>query len=243
MIGTESIGLAVAFFAGILSFLSPCVLPLVPSYVSFITGMSLEEMGEKRFATLIHAVLFVSGFTLIFMALGAGAAGLGGFLRGQQVWIERFGGLLVIVFGLYMLGVIKIGAFNQERRMHIQNKPVGYLGSVLVGVAFGAGWTPCIGPILGAILTYTTANEATLGEGMLLLFSYSLGLAVPFLIAAIAVDRFLEWFKQFRRYIPIVTKLSGAMLVVFGILLITGYFTMLAGWLQGFTPDFLLEKL
>ena len=239
----EPIGLAVAFFAGILSFLSPCVLPLVPSYVSFITGMSLEELGQKRFAALTHALLFVSGFTLIFMGLGAGATQLGGFLRGQQVWIERIGGLLVIVFGLYMLGVIKIGAFNQERRMHIQDKPVGYLGSVLVGVAFGAGWTPCIGPILGAILTFTTANESTLGEGMVLLFAYSAGLAVPFIVAAVAVDRFLDWFKQYRKYIPIVTKVSGGMLVVFGVLLITGYFTLLAGWLSGLTPAFLLERI
>jgi cytochrome c-type biogenesis protein len=243
MMGIESIGLAVAFGAGILSFLSPCVLPLVPSYVSFITGLSLEELGERRFAALTHALLFVSGFTLIFMALGAGATQLGGFVRGQQVWIERIGGLLVIVFGLYMLGVIKIGALNQEHRVHIQDKPVGYLGSVLVGVAFGAGWTPCIGPILGAILTYTNANESTVGQGMTLLLAYSLGLAVPFLVAAIAVERFLDWFKQFRKYIGLVTRVSGAMLVVFGVLLMTGYFTLLAAWLQGLTPQFLLERI
>ncbi len=243
MTGTESIGLLVAFFAGILSFLSPCVLPLVPSYVSFITGLSLEELGEKRWAALTHALLFVSGFTLIFMGLGAGATQLGGFLRGQQVWLERIGGLLVIVFGLYMLGVLKIGAFSQERRVHIQDKPVGYLGSVLVGVAFGAGWTPCIGPILGAILTFTTANEATLSEGMVLLFVYSLGLAVPFVLAALAVEKFLAWFKQFRQYIPLVTRISGGMLIFFGVLLVTGYFTLLAGWLQGLTPEFLRERL
>ncbi len=241
--GSESIGLAVAFLAGVLSFLSPCVLPLVPSYVSFITGMSLEELGEKRFTALTHAVLFVSGFTLIFMALGAGATQLGGFLRGQQVWIERIGGLLVIVFGLYMMGALRIGAFNQDRRVHIQDKPVGYLGSVLVGVAFGAGWTPCIGPILGAILTLTAANDATWRQGMVLLGVYSLGLAVPFILAALAVDRFLEWFKQYRQYLGIVTKISGAMLVGFGLLLMTGAFTRLAGWLWGLTPAFLVELL
>ena len=130
----------------------------------------------------------------------------------------------------------------QERRVHIQDKPVGYLGSVLVGLAFGAGWTPCIGPILGAILTFTTA-EASIGQGMVLLLAYSLGLAIPFLIAALAVERFIGWFKQFRQYLPLVTRISGGMLVGFGLLLMTGYFSILAGWLQGLTPDFLRERL
>ena len=238
----ESVGLAVAFFAGILSFLSPCVLPLVPSYISFITGLSLEELGERRGVALTHAVLFVSGFTLIFMGLGAGATQLGAFLNTQQVWLERIGGALVVFFGLYMLGVIRLQSLMQERRVHIQDKPVGYLGSVLVGLAFGAGWTPCIGPILAAILTFTAA-EASIGQGMVLLLAYSLGLAIPFLIAALAVERFIGWFKQFRQYLPIVTRISGGMLVGFGLLLMTGYFSILAGWLQGLTPDFLRERL
>ncbi len=239
---TESVGLAVAFFAGILSFLSPCVLPLVPSYVGFITGLSLEELGERRWTAFKHATLFVSGFTIIFLALGATATQLGRFLNHYQVWLERFGGLLVIFFGLYMLGVIRMRYLTQERRFHIQDKPLGYLGSVLVGLAFGAGWTPCIGPILGAILTFTAA-ESSLAQGLGLLSAYSLGLALPFLIAALAVERFVEWFRKFQRYLPVVTRLSGAMLVIVGLLLVTGYFTLLATWLQGLTPDFLRERL
>ena len=239
---SESIGLTVAFAAGVLSFLSPCVLPLVPSYVSFITGLTLEELEVRRGTALVHALLFVTGFTIIFVGLGAGATRAGAFLNTQQVWIERVGGALVIVFGLYLLGVIRLGGLGRERRIHLQNKPVGYLGSVLVGLAFGAGWTPCIGPILGGILTFT-AVRADLGQGMVLLLAYSLGLAVPFLVAALAVDRFLEWFKAFRRYLPIVTRIAGGLLVFFGALLMTGYFALLAGWLQALTPEFLRERL
>jgi cytochrome c-type biogenesis protein len=241
-VSAESVGILVAFGAGVLSFLSPCVLPLVPSYVSFITGLSLEELEHRRRTALLHAALFVSGFTLIFLGLGAGATQLGRFLNQQQVWLERAGGLLIVAFGLYLLGAFQWGVFARERRVHLQDKPVGYLGSVLVGVAFGAGWTPCIGPILGSILMYTGAR-ASLGEGMLLLGAYSLGLAVPFLLAAVAVERFLGWFQRFRRFIPLTMKLSGAVLVLVGVLLLTGYFTLLAAWLQGLTPDFLQERL
>ena len=139
MESTTSIGFFVAFSAGVLSFLSPCVLPLIPSYLSFITGMSLEEMGDHRRAAFTHALLFVSGFTIIFLALGATATGLGRVLQAHQVWLERIGGGLIVFFGLYLLGVFRIGALMQERRVHIQNKPLGYLGTVLVGLAFGAG--------------------------------------------------------------------------------------------------------
>ena len=139
MESTASIGFFIAFSAGVLSFLSPCVLPLIPSYLSFITGMSLEEMGDHRRAAVTHALLFVSGFTLIFLMLGATATGLGRLVQFQQVWLERIGGVLIIFFGLYLLGVFRWGALLRERRVHIQNKPLGYLGSVLVGVAFGGG--------------------------------------------------------------------------------------------------------
>jgi cytochrome c-type biogenesis protein len=240
--GTESVGLAVAFFAGVLSFLSPCVLPLVPSYVSFITGLSLDELESKRRVAFTHAVFFIAGFTLIFLALGATATQLGRFLNQNSIWLERIGGALIIVFGLYLLGVFRWGALARERRFHLQNKPVGYLGSTLVGLAFGAGWTPCIGPILGAILTYSSV-QASLGQGVVLLLAYSLGLAVPFLIAAAAIEKFLEWFKKFRRYIGVTEKIAGGFLVFVGILLASGYFTMLAGWLQGLTPEFLRSRL
>lgn len=237
-----SVSIFVAFVAGVLSFLSPCVLPLVPSYVSFITGLSLEELGTRRWTAVTHALLFITGFTLIFLALGATATQLGLFLNRYQVWLERFGGVLIILFGLYLLGAVRWGALQQERRVHLQNKPVGYLGSVLVGLAFGAGWTPCIGPILGSILMYTSARSS-LGQGLLLLFAYSMGLAVPFLLAALAVERFLEWFKRFRRYIPLTTRIAGAVLVAVGLLLVSGYFSTLAEWLQRLTPQVLQDRL
>lgn len=239
---TAGLGLAVAFLAGLLSFLSPCVLPLVPSYVGFLTGMSLPEMTTRRRLALAHAFCFVLGFSLIFILLGASATALGRALRYYQVWLTRAGGVLIILFGLYCLGVIRIGAFQMERRLQLQDKPVGFLGSALVGMAFGAGWTPCIGPILGAILGLATV-ETDVTRGMVLLAAYSAGLAVPFLLAALAVDSFLDWFQRFRKYIPWVMRVSGVMLVAVGLLLVTGEFTRLAAWLQSLTPGFLRTRI
>ena len=236
------LGLVVAFLAGVLSFLSPCVLPLVPSYVGFLTGMTLPEVTGRRRLALVHALLFVTGFSLIFVLLGASATALGGALKYYQVWIARAGGVLVILFGLLCLGVVKVGFLEQERRLQLQHKPVGYLGSVLVGMAFGAGWTPCIGPVLGAILSLA-ATSGSVPRGMLLLGVYSAGLAVPFLLAAVAVESFLDWFQRFRRFLPWVMRLSGVLLIFVGILMATGQFTRLAGWLQGLTPAFLRERI
>ncbi|HYL29777.1 MAG TPA: cytochrome c biogenesis protein CcdA [Gemmatimonadales bacterium] len=236
------LGLFVAFLAGLLSFLSPCVLPLVPSYIGFLTGMTLPEMTGRRRIALLHAVLFVAGFSLIFILLGASATALGGALKYYQVWIARVGGVLVILFGLLCLGVVKAGFLEQERRLQLQHKPVGYLGSVLVGMAFGAGWTPCIGPVLGAILSLAATSDSV-PRGMLLLGVYSAGLAVPFLLAAVAVESFLEWFQRFRRYLPWVMRVSGVLLIFVGILMATGQFTRLAGWLQGLTPAFLRDRI
>jgi cytochrome c-type biogenesis protein len=237
-----ALGFVVAFFAGLLSFLSPCVLPLVPSYVGFITGMTLPEVTSRRRAALIHALLFVAGFSLIFVLLGASATALGRALNYYQVWLQRVGGVLIIVFGLLCLGVFKVGLLTQERRLRLERKPVGYLGSVLVGMAFAAGWTPCIGPVLGGILGLA-ATSSDVTRGMQLLAAYSAGLALPFLIAAVAVDSFLAWFQRFRRFLPWVMRVSGVLLIVVGVLLVTGEFTRLAGWLQGLTPDFLREQL
>jgi cytochrome c-type biogenesis protein len=237
-----ALGFVVAFVAGLLSFLSPCVLPLVPSYVGFITGMTLPEVAGRRRAALTHALLFIAGFSLIFVLLGASATALGRALNYYQVWLQRVGGVLIILFGLICLGVFKVGLLNQERRLHLERKPVGYLGSALVGMAFGAGWTPCIGPVLGGILGLAaTSNDVS--RGMQLLAVYSAGLAVPFLIAAVAVESFLDWFQRFRRFLPWVMRLSGVLLIVVGTLLVTGEFTRLAGWLQGLTPEFLREQL
>ena len=236
------VGIAIAFTAGLLSFLSPCVLPLVPSYVTFITGLSVEDVTKSRRLAVVHALLFISGFTLIFLLLGAGATTLGYVVKSNRIWLARIGGALIIVFGLYLLGVLNIGAFARERRVHLADKPVGYLGSVLVGIAFGAGWSPCIGPILGAILTYT-ASEADLQRGMVLLLSYSMGLAVPFLAAAFAVDWFLKVFARFKGYLGYVQKVAGVLLIVVGILMVTNYFTILATMLQALTPEFIRSRI
>jgi cytochrome c-type biogenesis protein len=237
-----TLGIVVAFLAGLLSFLSPCVLPLVPSYIGFLTGMTLPEMSGRRRAALVHALLFVGGFSLIFILLGASATALGRALNYYQVWLQRIGGVLIILFGLLCLGAFNVRLLSQDRRVHLERKPVGYLGSALAGMAFGAGWTPCIGPVLGGILGLA-ATSADVSRGMLLLAVYSAGLAVPFLIAAVAVDSFLEWFQRFRRFLPWVMRISGAMLILVGVLLVTGEFTRLAGWLQSLTPDFLREQL
>jgi cytochrome c-type biogenesis protein len=237
-----SLNILVAFAGGLLSFLSPCVLPLVPSYLGFITGFTFSEMADRRRIAMIHALLFVAGFTLIFMLFGASATVLGRLLKYYDVWFQRIGGVLIILFGLYCLGVIKLSFLDKDARVHLDRKPVGYLGSVLVGMVFAAGWTPCIGPILGGILGLA-ATEADLSRGMVLLGAYSLGLAVPFLVAAYAAESFLGWFQRFRRYLPWVQRISGVLLIIVGVLLATGQFTRMAGWLQSLTPEFLRRWL
>jgi cytochrome c-type biogenesis protein len=238
------VGVAIAFTAGVFSFLSPCVLPLVPSYLTFVTGMSLEDLqgGVNRKATFLHSLLFVSGFSVIFILLGASASFLGQFLRVYELWIARIGGVIIILLGLHLAGVFRLTPLMREKRVHLNDKPAGYLGTLGVGMAFGAGWTPCIGPILGAILTYGMTQE-TMWAGVGLLSVYSLGLAVPFLVASLALDRFLQTFQRFRRWIPIVEKASGVLLIVLGFLLLTGQFTVLAAWLNRYTPAFILERI
>ncbi|HET9798805.1 MAG TPA: cytochrome c biogenesis protein CcdA [Gemmatimonadaceae bacterium] len=237
-----SIGIAIAFSAGLLSFLSPCVLPLIPSYLTFVTGVGLDDLGNARRSALVHALLFVLGFTLIFVALGASATVLGRLLGAYRIWITRVGGALVVLFGLYLLGAVRVSAFDRERRVHLANKPVGYLGTALVGVAFGAGWTPCLGPILGAILTYTAAT-ADLARGLPLLLAYSLGLALPFLLAAVAVERFLGAMTRIRPYLARVSQVSGVLLVIVGVLMMFDYFTTIGVYLQAVTPAGLRERL
>ena len=237
-----TLGVLVAFTAGLLSFLSPCVLPLVPSYIGFLTGLSLDEMSARRRVALLHASLFIIGFTIIFMLFGASATALGRVLKFHEIWLQRIGGILIIAFGLVCLGVLRVSFLQQEKRLHLQDKPLGYLGSVFVGMAFAAGWTPCIGPILGGIYALAAASDS-LGRGVLLLAAYSAGLAVPFLIAAFAVNAFLDWFQRFRRFLPWVMKVSGALLVIVGVMLLTGQFTRIATWLQGLTPEGLIERL
>jgi cytochrome c-type biogenesis protein len=235
-------GLLVAFSAGLLSFLSPCVLPLVPSYVTFITGLSLEEVRTSRRAALVHALLFILGFSLIFITLGATASVLGRVLFVARVWIARLGGALIIVFGLYLLGAFNVRLLGQDTRLHLADKPLGYLGTVLVGFAFGAGWTPCIGPILGSILIYTSST-ADLHRGLWLLTAYSAGLAIPFIGAALAIDHFLAVFARYRGVLKWVNRVGGVLLIAVGLLLVTSYFTVLASWLQALTPDVLRTRI
>ena len=238
----SSFGVAVAFTAGLLSFLSPCVLPLIPSYITFITGLSLEDVQGSRRSALVHSLLFVAGFTMIFVALGASATMLGRVLLAYREWIARVGGVLIIVFGLYLMGVFNVALFARERRVHLADKPAGYLGTLLVGVAFGAGWTPCIGPILGAILTYNMSNP-DIGRGVALLLVYSLGLAVPFVAAALAVPQFLAVFSRMRSRLMLLSRVSGALLVIVGLLMVTSYFTILASYLQALTPEFIRNRI
>lgn len=239
---SASVGILIAFTAGLLSFLSPCVLPLIPSYVTFITGLSLEDVRSARHTTLVHSLLFILGFTLIFLALGATATVVGRVLLTQREWISRIGGALIIVFGLYMLGAFNVGLLSTERRVHLADKPVGYLGTVLVGIAFGAGWTPCIGPILGSILIYTS-SAAELSRGLLLLLAYSLGLAVPFLASALLVEHFLGFFAAMRSRMMWITRIAGVVMIAVGLLLVTDYFTVLASGLQAMTPEFIRNRI
>ena len=243
---SAGIGYAVAFAAGLLSFLSPCVLPLVPSYVSFVAGVGVEELEaggrDVRRTAFLHSVVFVLGFSAVFMGLGASASYLGQLLTEHRAWITRIGGVVVVLFGLHLLGLTPLRFLQRERRLHLQHKPLGYAGTFLVGVTFGAGWAPCIGPVLGGILTYAATREG-LTQGVQLLGVYSAGLALPFLLASLALSWFLSASRRFRRWLPWVERASGALLVLVGLLLLSGQFTVLARWATQFTPEFILENI
>jgi cytochrome c-type biogenesis protein len=239
-----SVSFMMAFVAGVLSFLSPCVLPLVPSYLGFITGMTLDDLsaGAHRRGAMLHALLFVLGFSIIFLLLGASATYLGRILFHYQDWIARVGGVLIVIFGLHLLGVLRLNMLLRERRFQLNTRPAGYLGAVGAGLVFGAGWTPCIGPVLGAVLTYASAR-ATMSGGILLLGSYALGMAIPFLLAAFATGSFLDTSKRLRRLLPALERVSGGILLVAGLLLASGSFPILAGYFARLTPAFLLDRL
>ncbi|RMF87426.1 MAG: cytochrome c biogenesis protein CcdA [Nitrospinota bacterium] len=241
-----NLSLLVAMSAGLFSFLSPCVLPLFPSYLSFITGMSLEDFQGKspqnRPKVILHSLLFILGFSIVFVSLGASFSALGSMLMQYQGLIRKLGGLLVIFFGLYITGVFKIPFLARYFQFQLQDKPAGYFGSLLVGFSFAIGWTPCVGPILGAILTLaSTSGEVS--RGMILLSAYSLGLGIPFFLSALAFNRFLRFFQQFRRYIQVVHVAGGVVLIVAGILLYTGYMTILNTYALQLTPEWLWKRL
>ena len=219
---------AAAFFAGILSFLSPCVLPLVPPYLCFLAGTSLDELIETGDETsriaqdvFVGAFLFVLGFSTVFVALGATASAIGQWLAGNLPLLAKIAGVIIIIMGLHFLGVFKIALFHREARYHHESKPAGLLGSYVIGVAFAFGWTPCIGPVLAAILAISATSES-IGYGASMLAVYSLGLGVPFLIASLAVRPFLTFMKRFRRHLGTVEKVMGASLVATGVLFMTG---------------------
>ena len=223
-ISADPLGLLVAFGAGMLSFLSPCVLPLVPGYVSMVSGLSAAEIqaGARRdLAPVLRGVLgFVAGFTLVFTALGAAASGLGQLLLGHERQLDIAAGVLVVAFGVWMLGIGTPGRFLRERRFHPRPSRLGVWAPPVLGMAFAFGWTPCVGPVLGGVLGLA-ATRATLGSGVALLVSYSLGLGVPFLATGLAFGRLTSVFARVRRRQSLVDLVSGVALVAFGVLLLT----------------------
>ena len=236
-VGNLTIGLAI--LAGMASFLSPCVLALVPAYVGYLGGRSVNSTGDvvvSRWETLTHGLAFVIGFSFIFVALGAVASALGSLLLGIREWLTRIGGVVVIIFGLHTMGVIRIPILDYDTRKHARPDPRwGYLSSVLMGIFFSAGWTPCVGPVLGAILTLAW-NTARLQQGVLLLSAYSLGLAIPFLLAALGIGRVVEFMRRYRKLVYWISIATGAILVLIGIMLFTGTLEQLARF--GFFVDF-----
>jgi cytochrome c-type biogenesis protein len=242
-----SLGVAVAFSAGLFSFLSPCVLPLFPSYLSFITGMSVTDLSRDltsaaRRRVLLHSITFVLGFSVVFIALGASFSAAGQMLFQYRDWIRRLGGLLIIVFGLYIAGLLNVGLFSRTQQWQIREKPAGFVGSFLVGVTFAIGWTPCVGPILGAILSLAGTAE-TVQRGVGLLAAYSAGLGVPFLLSAVALGGFLKFFKRYRPFIPVVERGAGVLLIAVGVLVLMNWYIVLNSWAVSLTPEWLLKRL
>jgi cytochrome c-type biogenesis protein len=231
-----------AFLAGIASFLSPCVLPLVPGYVSLISGASVEELQSKDRkllnTVLLHSLMFILGFTLVFVMLGAAATSLGQMIREYKKYLEWVAGGVIIIFGLHLTGIIKIKALYAGKRLHSVKGGKSPLGAFVVGFAFAFGWTPCLGPIISAILIMAGSAE-TVTKGVLLLWIYSLGLAVPFLLTSLLIDRFLGFYGRFRRHLHTLEVVTGAFLMVFGVLILTRHFAVLSSYL-GFLNRFTL---
>jgi cytochrome c-type biogenesis protein len=239
-----TVSLLTAFTAGLLSFLSPCVLPLVPAYLSFLSGASIQDLRSGAVSVSLwspgfrRALGFVAGFSLVFVALGASATWLGRWLLERLPVLTNVAGVAVIIVGLHLTGLVRIPFLYRERRWQVQSQRAGVGTAFLIGLAFAFGWTPCIGPILAGILAYAGAQE-TVGQGIRLLAIYSLGLAVPFLATALAVDRALGWLERFKRYLHAVEIASGLLLIAVGVLLLAGGFARLAGYF-GFAQRFAL---
>lgn len=237
----SSIPFYTAFGAGLISFVSPCVLPLVPGYLSFLSGVSLDQLRESdgqegiRGRVVANSLAFVLGFSLVFVLLGASASALGQVLLAQLPLLSKLAGGVIVLFGLHTMGLLRFAWLYQEKRVQIQRKPVGLLGSALVGVAFAFGWTPCIGPILAGILAYASTQE-TMAQGIGLLALYSLGLGVPFVLAGLGFERFLKLADRFKRRMRAIEIASGLLLVVIGLMIATNSLSWLTGKLGFLTP-------
>ncbi len=231
----ENISLLTAFIAGILSFLSPCILPLIPGYISFISGASIPELtGETeikklRKKTMINSLFFILGFSFVFIALGASATFIGKFLLAKIKILSIIAGIIIILIGIHLTGLIKINALLYEKKINVNTKPIGIFGSFIVGFAFAFGWTPCVGPILAGILVIAGAKE-TLTQGILLLSIYSLGLAIPFLLTSYSLTLFFKFFNAIKKYLNMIELISGILLIIIGILIITGSLSVIAQW-------------
>ena len=229
----EKVTLLAAFMAGIVSFLSPCVLPIVPAYVSFISGLSMEEMKEKRNRSQIlkkvsaNSLLFIAGFSTVFIILGASVTYLGQFLLSRMAILTKVGGAIIIVFGLHTAGLFKIRFLEYEKRFQIKGKRFGLLSTFLLGLAFAFGWSPCIGPILAGILAYAGTRD-TVGQGILLLGIYSAGLGIPFFLTGLGMNTFLGFFGKVKKHFRAVELASGFVLIAIGIVIFTGNLARLA---------------
>jgi cytochrome c-type biogenesis protein len=228
---TENITYSAAIIAGLLSFFSPCILPLIPAYFSFITGLTLDELTENkkevRQKVILSTLFYVAGFSFIFILFGASASFLGG-VASQYSWVVRYlGGGIIIIFGLHLLGIINIKGFNFEKKIHVKEKPMHLMGVFVIGMAFGAGWSPCIGPMLGSILI-VAGNQDTILKGVSLLAVYSAGLAIPFIIISFFINSILGIMKRATKFIGALNKASGILLIIIGLLLIFDKFRLLA---------------
>lgn len=230
-----------AFFAGLLSFVSPCVLPLVPPYLCYMAGVSMDQFtgtnDEQRAASRVFfsALAFVLGFSTIFVLLGAGASVIGQTLKQYSTILSYVAGGVIIIMGLHFLGVFRITLLYREARVNVQRKPAGLAGAYLIGLAFAFGWTPCIGPVLGTILAIA-GMEDSIQQGMILLTAYSLGLGVPFLLAAAFAKQFMGVMQRFKKHMGTVEKVMGGLLVLTGFLFVTGQVQAAAFWLQEMLP-------
>ena len=226
--------LIVAFGAGLISFLSPCVLPLIPGYISYISGSSLNELIEKKKVNLIPIILFTVGFSLVFIIFGAASTFLGQVLLQNSYELRITAGLLIVILSLHIIGIINIKFLNYEKRIQT-NKNANFYSPILIGIAFAFGWTPCIGPILGSILVLA-ATEETINQGILLLIFYSLGLALPFILSGYLIQKFLIFSKNFKKNINLVSKIGGFILLITGVLILTNQLQALGYYLLNIFP-------